>query len=187
MLGGVVVPAARERQPPSHRPEVDDLAPALRAHLSQHQLGQAHDAEVVGLELAPHRVHGNRLDGSALAVAGVVDQHADRTLGLLYTGDRGAHRMLVGDVQRERAAACLRELNERLRAARRGVHGPARASQTQRGRAADPRRAAGDQHGLRALSHRSQHMGLPPTRPSPRRRARQRGAACSRVSARCVP
>ena len=40
-------------------------------------------AEDVGLELAAHVVHGDRLDRARLAVAGVVDEHADRAvLGL---------------------------------------------------------------------------------------------------------
>ncbi len=41
VLGRVVVARAGERQPPAHRADVDDLSPSLRAHLRQHQLGQA--------------------------------------------------------------------------------------------------------------------------------------------------
>jgi hypothetical protein len=39
--------------------------------------------------------------------------------------DRGAHRLLVGDVERERPAALGGEVGDRLGPARRGVHGPA--------------------------------------------------------------
>ncbi len=54
VLGRVVAAAAGERQPPAHRADVDDPAPALRAHLRQHQLREAHEPEHVRLELAAH-------------------------------------------------------------------------------------------------------------------------------------
>ena len=54
VLGRVVGAAARERQPPAHRGDVDDLARARLAHPRQHELGQPQQAEDVGLELAAH-------------------------------------------------------------------------------------------------------------------------------------
>ena len=42
-----------------------------------------HQPEDVGLELAADVVQGHRLDGAALAVAGVVDEHPDGAFGLL--------------------------------------------------------------------------------------------------------
>ena len=50
-------------------------------------------------------VHRDRLDGAALAVAGVVDEHADGALGVLDVLDGGLHRGLVGHVEGERRAA----------------------------------------------------------------------------------
>ena len=80
VLGRVVEAAAREDELPAHRGQVDDLAPALPAHPGQHELAQAHEAEHVGLELVAHLVHRDRLDRAGLAVAGVVDEHADRAV-----------------------------------------------------------------------------------------------------------
>ena len=66
-------------------------------------------AEHVGLELPANLVERHRLDGARLAVAGVVDQHADGALGLGHRVDGGAHRGLVGHVEGERLAALLGE------------------------------------------------------------------------------
>ena len=54
------------------------------------------------------RSSGTRLDRAGLAVAGVVDERADRALGLLDRGDRRPHRILVGDVEGQRPAARAR-------------------------------------------------------------------------------
>ncbi len=59
-----------------------------------------------------------RLDRTALAVAGVVDEHADGPLGVLDRVDRGAHRGLVRHVERQRLAAGCR-------AGRRSIRGDA--------------------------------------------------------------
>ncbi len=47
------------------------------------------------------RLHRQRLQGARLAVAGVVDQRPDGALLGLDRGHRGAHRGLVGDVERQ--------------------------------------------------------------------------------------
>jgi hypothetical protein len=52
----------------------------------------------------------------------VVDEHADRALGLLDRGHGRAHRLLVGYVEGERATAPLRQVRDRLELARGRVH-----------------------------------------------------------------
>ncbi len=90
--------AAGEAELAADRADVDDPAPALAAHRRQHELGQADGAEDVGLELAADELERDGLDGAGLAVAGVVDQHADRA-GVVFDGrNRGSHRGFVGDV-----------------------------------------------------------------------------------------
>jgi hypothetical protein len=150
------------------------LAPALGAHLGQDELGEAHEPKYVRLELAPHGVQRDGLDRPALAVAGVVDEHADRALGLLDRIDRRRHRLLVGHVQGERLAARVAQVGDRLGSTRRGVDGPSAGRETQRGRAADTRGAARYQHGLRRLGHarsicvRERAVGpRAPSRPAP--------------------
>ena len=118
VLGRVVEAAAGEREVRAHRADVDDLAAALRAHAGQHELRQAHEAEDVRLELAAHLVDADRLDRARLRVAGVVDEHADGAVLGLDRRDRGRHRRLVGDVERERAAAGGLEVGDRLAALR---------------------------------------------------------------------
>ncbi len=125
VLGRVVPAAAREGQAAAHRADVDDLAPALRAHRRQRQLRQPREAEDVRLELPADGVERDRLDGAALAVAGVVDQHADRARRALDLGDRRRHRRLVGDVERQQPAARVRRGR---RSTRRGGRSPTPAS-----------------------------------------------------------
>ena len=61
-----------------------------------------------------HGLQRNLLDRAALAVAGVVDEHADGALGALHLIHRRAHRCLVGHVERERAAAGVLQVLDRL-------------------------------------------------------------------------
>jgi hypothetical protein len=49
-----------------------------------------------------------------LAVAGVVDEHPDRALGVLDRGHGVAHRFLVGDIQGQCAAAARGEVRDRV-------------------------------------------------------------------------
>ena len=91
------------------------LPAALAAHPGQDELAHPQQPEDVGLELAPDaRPSGTVSTAPALAVAGVVDQHADRALGLLDRVDGGPHRVLVGHVERERLAAAVCEILDRL-------------------------------------------------------------------------
>jgi hypothetical protein len=131
---------------PTHRGNVHDLAPALLAHARQDQPGEGQRAEHVGFELGAHALVGDRLDGSRLAVAGVVDQHADRALGRHHGVDRGASRGVVDDIESQRLAALRLQVGKRFRAARGRVHGPAAGGETSGGRGADAGRAARDQH-----------------------------------------
>jgi hypothetical protein len=153
VLARVVVAAAGKRKPAAHRADVDDLAPVLGTHLSQHQLGEAHGPEDVGLELAPNGLQRNGLDRSALAVAGVVDEHPDRALGLLDRLDGRVHRGLVGHIQRQRVAAGVAELGDRLGSTRGGVDAPSGARESQRRGPSDARGAAGYQYRLGSLGH----------------------------------
>jgi hypothetical protein len=94
--------AAREGEATAHRGDIDDLAPTLPAHPGQDELAHAHQPEDVGLKLPAHLVERHLLDRSRLAVTGVVDQHADRPLGLLDSCQAlAAHREFLT----ERAAA----------------------------------------------------------------------------------
>ena len=94
----------------------------LAAHAGQHQLAHADQPEHVRLELPTDVVHVERLDGTRLAVAGVVDEHTDGALGLLDRGHGRAHRLLVGHVEGERAAPSLGQVGDRLQPARRRIH-----------------------------------------------------------------
>jgi hypothetical protein len=125
VLGGVVGAAARERQPPAHRGDVDDRARAGLAHPRQHELGEAQETEHVGLELAADRVHRQRLERTRERVARVIDQHVDAP-GL---GQRRPHRVLAGHVEGEGPAARRLELVERRRLARGGEDRPPAARQ----------------------------------------------------------
>ena len=84
----------------------------------EHELGEAHEPEDVGLELAPRSIERDRLDRPALAVAGVVDQHPHRAVGLLDRIHGGAHRVLVGDVEGQRLTARVLEIGDRLESRR---------------------------------------------------------------------
>ena len=74
------------------------------------------------------------LDGAVLAVAGVVDEGADRAVRRLDLGDRRGHRRLVGDVERRHVGAHGGEVGQRLGAAGGGPHGVALAEQRPRRR-----------------------------------------------------
>src|SRR5207247_3608866 len=102
VLCGVIDAPAREGQPAAHRADVDDPPPALPAHARQHQLAHPHQPEDVGLELTPHGLDRDLLNGAALTVAGVVDQDANRAFYLVDGPDAGAHRVLVGYVTDQR-------------------------------------------------------------------------------------
>jgi hypothetical protein len=99
------------------------------------------------LELPSHVVHVERLDGTRLAVAGVVHQYADRALGVLDRGHRRAHRLLVGHVDGERATASLRQVRDRLEFARSRVHPVAVRCHELGGGTADAGRASRDENG----------------------------------------
>ena len=131
-LRAVVDAAAGEHEPAAHRRDVHDLAEALAAHAGQDELAHPQQAEDVRLELAPDLVHRHLLDGPGLAVAGVVDQHADRALRLLDRADGGLHRALVGHVERERLAALRLEVGDRLGPARGRVDRPPPAARDAR-------------------------------------------------------
>ena len=126
-------------------------------HPGQHELAQAHESEHIRLELRPHLLHRHGLDRAGLAVAGVVDERADRAVLSLDRRDGRLHRGLVGDVERQRPAAARLQLGQRLGLPRGRVDGPACGDEPLRGRMADPARAARDEdggglgHGLKLL------------------------------------
>jgi len=119
---------------------------ALRAHGGQDELGQPQQPEHVGLELAAHVLHVQFFEQPVDAVAGVVDQDRDDPVLRLDRPDRRGHRPLIGDVQRERAAADGLESVQRRGTARRGVGDEPGGGKRRRGRLADARGRARD-HG----------------------------------------
>jgi hypothetical protein len=140
--------ATGEGEPAAHRAQVDDLAPPLGAHAGEHELAHPDQPEHIRVELAADLIHRHRLDRAILAVAGVVDENADRAL-LLRDGLYSlSHRPLVGDVEREQLGALGFEHRHRIRVARGCIDIPAAVGEELRRGVADARRAAGDEHGL---------------------------------------
>jgi hypothetical protein len=148
MLGRVIEAAPREGELAAHRADVHDLSPSLVAHSGQHQLRQPHEAEHVRVELAAHLLGRDLLDRAALAVAGIVDEHAHGSLGVLDAPNRASHRLFVADVQRHYFAAVPPQAFDRLGPARGRVDLPAALGEALGGRCADSRRAPGDQNCL---------------------------------------
>lgn len=66
---------------------------------------QPKPAEHICFELPSHEVEGNLLQRPILAIAGVVDENADRAEFALDCFDRALARGLVSDIERQRAAA----------------------------------------------------------------------------------
>ena len=87
----------------------------------QDELAHPYQPEDIGLELAAYVVHRDRLDWSALAVARVVDEHADASLLADDLVDRGRHRRLVGHVEGQGATAEVGEVGEGLESTGGGV------------------------------------------------------------------
>ena len=160
VLGRVVQPTAGEGEAAAHRADVDDLAAPLFTHPGEDELAHPDETEHVRLELAPHVLERHGLDGAGLAVAGVVDEHADRTLDVGHGLDRRLHRRFIGDVERQRLGTLGGQFLDRLGAARRRVDGEAIAEQPLCRRLADPGGAACDQDHFGV----GRHGGQPTTR-----------------------
>ena len=107
------------------------------------------------LDLACHVIERDPRQAAALAVvAGVVDEHADarpRLARPLRRPPASSPSSVTSSWSRRQPG--LARLLDRLEPARARVDGPAAAGQPLRRRAADPRRAAGDENGAR--DHRS--------------------------------
>ena len=115
VLGRVVDAAAREGELAAHRADVHDPPAALRGACPAAPAGTSAAGRRRWSRTGGARSSiGTRLDRAALAVAGVVDERADRALGLLDRRHGRAHRVLVGHVERERAAAGAFEVLDRL-------------------------------------------------------------------------
>ena len=102
-------------------------SPALAPHPRQHELRSRTRPKTLVSNCGARRP-SDRLDRAGLAVAGVVDQRADRAVLGLDRRDRRAHRGLVGDVERQHPAARRLEVGERLGPARRRVDVQPRAA-----------------------------------------------------------
>ena len=126
--------------------------PRCSAHARQDQLGEPHQAEEVGLELAAYLRHRHLLDRPVQPVAGVVDQRADRPGVSLHGGDGRGHGRLVGHVKRHGGDATAGQIGERVHPPGGRVHAQPGMVQADRGGAADPGRAAGDENRIRARS-----------------------------------
>ena len=144
-----VVAGALGRDPRADRGEVDDRAGAPRAHAGQHRLDRADGAEDVGVEELADGVVLALLDGGAVAVAGVVDQHVDAAEPLL--GGRTAAVTWASSVTSSGRASAVSGWAS-ARSDRRGVAGgdddvvAAREDGLGEG-AAEAGRAAGDEPG----------------------------------------
>lgn len=71
--------------------DIHDSPGAGPAHARQYALGQAEQPEDIGFELAADIIDRKRLERAGLAVAGIVDQRADRAFGLLDCCNRFQH------------------------------------------------------------------------------------------------
>jgi hypothetical protein len=129
------------------------------AHSRQDQLGEPHQAEEVGLELAAYLGHRHLLDGPVQPVPGVVDQRPDRARVRFHGGHGPGHGGLVGHVQRQRGDTPGREVGERFCPPGRRVYAQPGTPQAGRSGTADPGRAAGDENGFRECS--SDHGAAP--------------------------
>ena len=80
-LGGVVVAPAGGADETGDGGDVEDVTAALLAEMRQQSLGNADEAEDVGVEHRHELVFGDFFDCSGEAVAGVVDEDVDGTVG----------------------------------------------------------------------------------------------------------
>ena len=114
VLGRVVGAAARERQPPAHRGDVDDLARARRAHPRQHELGAAAARRTrwsrTGAAPTPSAASRARPDWR---VAGVVDQHVDAALDGVDGGRIDASSVTSSASVRHPAASSSASVSDR--------------------------------------------------------------------------
>ena len=101
-FGRGVVAGARRGDPRADRGDVHDRAAAARAHAGQHRLDHRDGAEEVGGEQPLHVGVVAFLDGGAVAVAGVVDQHVDAAEALPRPPHRLRDLRVVGHVERDR-------------------------------------------------------------------------------------
>jgi hypothetical protein len=73
-------------------------------------LSQADCPKDIRLELTPQGLGTQGLDRSRLAVAGIIDEHANGPHFRLYVRQSIAHRPVVGHVKRKRPATCRVQL-----------------------------------------------------------------------------
>ena len=129
VLGGVVPGSEGHGNTPRHRGEVQDAPATPCAHMRQHQLGEARQAEEIHLELATCLVDGDVFNSAVKSVARVVDEHVNAAFcvnDLLYGGFHGC---LIGNVQAQRFHTLGGELFNLLNAAGGTVYGVAVAHQ----------------------------------------------------------
>ena len=115
---------------------VDDAAVVLTAHVWQHELGEACQAEEVDVELSAGFVQGHVLHCSEVAVAGVVDKYIYVSLGLDDGLHGGAARVGVGDVELQGPHALGAQGLQELQAAGGAIDDVALAGQSEGGLAA---------------------------------------------------
>src|SRR5436190_2072219 len=99
MLGGMIETATWKGEFAAHRAEVDDFAPLLAAHAWQDELGQSSQPEDIRLELAAYLFHRYFFNWPLLAIAGIVDEHADGAFALFDRCAGSTHRGLVADIE----------------------------------------------------------------------------------------
>ena len=98
------------------------------AHMRQHQLGEAREAEEVHLELAACLVDGDVFNGAVGSVACIVNEHVNATFCLNNLLYGGFHGCFIGNVQAERFHAFGGELFNLLNAAGGTVDGVSRSA-----------------------------------------------------------
>ena len=101
-LRGVIEPESGQREHAADRRHLDDVAVALAAQHGQRRLRHPQRAEQVRVDLPPRLLLGHLLDHAEQPVAGVVDDHVERTELAVRPGHGGERGVAVGDVEFDR-------------------------------------------------------------------------------------
>ena len=102
--------------------DVDDAAAPLLPHGRKHQLAQAGEAEHVHFQLPAGLLHGHVLDGTEVAVAGIVHEDVDAAFRLQDSPDTRLHGGFVRHVHPQRNHTQFLERLHALYAPGRRVH-----------------------------------------------------------------
>nr|WP_241146826.1 hypothetical protein [Amnimonas aquatica] len=158
MLAGVVDAVERQRDAPHHARNIDQQTGPALAEVRQHGAADLHEAENIGLELAPHLRLVQGLERAHERVAGIVDHHIDGAEAL--EGDLDGLRDAVLVVHIQRRTDDIGQLRQ-LRLVGRIAHGgrdiPAASLEMPGGGQADPGGSTGDQYRFLGLLTHLKH------------------------------